>query len=66
MFYSGVARGTDWIDRNIIDRTGDGIGFLGRNLGRVIGTLETGQVQAYGAGISIGVVFVLIAFLIWS
>ena len=65
-FYAVVAGGTDWIDRNIIDRTGDGVGFLGRNLGRVIATLETGQVQAYGAGISVGVVFVLVVFLIWN
>ena len=65
-FYSVVAGGTDWIDRNIIDRVGNSIGFLGRNLGRVIATLETGQVQAYGAGISVGVVFILGVFLIWN
>ena len=65
-FYKGVAGGTDWVDRNIIDRTGDGIGFLGRNLGRVIATLETGQVQAYGAGMSIGVLFILVVFLLWT
>jgi NADH-quinone oxidoreductase subunit L len=65
-FYAGIAQATDWVDRNIVDRTGEGIGFLGRNLGRVIATLETGQVQAYGAGISVGVVFILVGFLLWS
>ena len=65
-FYAVVAGGTDWVDRNIINRTGDGIGFMGRNLGQVIATLETGQVQAYGAGISIGVVFIMVGFLIWN
>ncbi|MFH1560888.1 MAG: NADH-quinone oxidoreductase subunit L [Chloroflexota bacterium] len=65
-FYMGVAQGTDWVDRNIIDRIGDGIGFLGRNAGRAIATLETGQVQAYGAGISVGVLFIMVVFLLWS
>ena len=65
-FYTVVAGGTDWVDRNIVDRIGISIGFLGRNLGRVIATLETGQVQAYGAGISVGVVFILVVFLIWN
>ena len=65
-FYRGVAQATDWVDRNIIDRTGAGIGFLGRNIGRAIATLETGQVQAYGAGMSIGVLIILVVFLLWS
>jgi NADH-quinone oxidoreductase subunit L len=65
-FYAGMAQATDWVDRNVVDRTGEGIGFLGRNLGKVIATLETGQVQAYGAGISVGVLFILVGFLLWS
>ena len=65
-FYSVLAGGTDWIDKNIVDKIGDGIGFLGRNFGRLVATLETGQVQAYGIGISAGVLFILIGFLIWG
>ena len=65
-FYGGLAAGTDWFDKNIVDRIVDSIGFLGRNLGRAVATLETGQVQAYGIGISAGVLFILIGFLIWD
>jgi hypothetical protein len=61
-----VAGGTDWVDRNIVDRFGAGIAYLGRNIGRVIGMLETGQVQAYGAGMSIGILMILVVFLLWS
>ncbi|MDA0988252.1 MAG: NADH-quinone oxidoreductase subunit L [Chloroflexi bacterium] len=65
-FYKGVAQSTDWVDRNIIDRIGVGIGFLGRNVGQVIGMLENGQVQAYGAGMSIGILVILVVFSIWN
>jgi len=65
-FYKIVAGGTDWVDRNIVDRVVVGIAYLGRNVGRVIATLETGQVQAYGAGMSIGVLMILVVFLLWS
>ena len=65
-FYKIVAGGTDWVDRNIVDRVVVGIAYLGRNVGRVIATLETGQVQAYGAGMSIGILMILVVFLLWS
>ena len=65
-FYKIVAGGTDWVDRNIVDRVVVGIAYLGRNVGGVIATLETGQVQAYGAGMSIGVLMILVVFLLWS
>jgi NADH-quinone oxidoreductase subunit L len=65
-FYKILAGATDWVDRNIVDRVGVGVGFAGRNLGQVIGTLETGQVQAYGAGMSIGIIIILVVFSIWN
>jgi NADH-quinone oxidoreductase subunit L len=65
-FYRGIAQSTDWVDRNIIDRAGAGIAYFGRNVGRAIATLETGQVQAYGAGMSIGVLIILMGFLLWN
>ena len=64
-FYGLVAGGTDWVDRNVIDRTGEGLGFLGRNVGRVIATVQTGQLQAYAAAAPIGVVLILVGFLLW-
>ena len=66
LFYRGVALATDWVDRNIVDMTGNVIALVGRNTGKVIGKLETGQVQAYGVGISAGLVIIMLAFLIWS
>ena len=66
VFYRGLALATDWVDRNIVDMTGTIIGWIGRNVGRGIAKLETGQVQAYGVGISAGLVLIMLAFLIWS
>ena len=65
-FYSALAGATDWFDKNIVDRIGEGVGSLGRNLGRGIAFLETGQVQAYGIGISAGVLLIVTGFLIWG
>ncbi len=65
-FYRVLAGGTDWFDRNIVDKFVEAIGFLGRNLGRAVGALETGQVQAYGIGISAGVLLIVVGFLIWD
>ena len=65
IFYRGLAQATDWIDRNIVDMTGTVIAWMGRNVGRAIAKLETGQVQAYGAGISAGLVLIMVAFLLW-
>ncbi len=66
VFYRGLAQATDWIDRNIVDMTGTVIAWMGRNVGRAVAKLETGQVQAYGSGIFAGLALILVAFLIWS
>ena len=66
LFYRGLALATDWIDRNIVDMAGTVIAWFGRNLGRAVAKLETGQVQAYGAGISAGLVLIVVAFVVWS
>ena len=55
VFYRGVARFTDWADRLVVDGVVRDIDRFGRNVGRVIAQAETGQLQAYGIGISIGV-----------
>lgn len=65
-FYRYIAGGTDWIDRNIVDRVGLIVGFLGRNVGGVIGGLESGQIQAYGTGMSMGVIMIVIGFMLWA
>ncbi|MFH1141932.1 MAG: NADH-quinone oxidoreductase subunit L, partial [Chloroflexota bacterium] len=64
VFYRGMARFLDWIDREVIDRTGDVIGWFGRNLGRGLAPIQNGQVQAYGIAISLGILAILAAFLL--
>ena len=65
-FYNGLARLIDWCDRNIVDRIGNIIGFFSRNSGKIVTNLETGQVQIYGAGMSVGIVSILIGFVVWG
>ena len=65
-FYRGVARFMDWVDREVVDRTVDGIGWFSRNIGRAIARLQTGQVQAYGVAISIGILVIFGVYLLWG
>ena len=62
-FYGIVAKWMDWFDKNVVDRIGETFGTIGRNLGKPLGALETGQVQFYGGFISLGIVFILIVLL---
>ena len=55
LFYAGVARGLDWVDKSVVDRLSNLIGWLGGNIGTALGQLQTGQLQQYGAAISIGI-----------
>ena len=64
--YGGVARSSDWLDANVTDRVVNSVGWVGRNFGRLPATLQTGQVQVYGAVISVGLVVILAAFWIWG
>jgi len=58
-FYAGLARSLDWIDSAVIDRIANIIGWLGANFGGVLRQAQTGQVQGYGAAISVGIVLIL-------
>ena len=64
--YGGVARTADWLDANVVDRGVNATGWVGRNVGRVPSMLQTGQVQVYGAVISLGLVVIVAAFWIWG
>ena len=55
LLYGWAARSLDWADRSIVDGAGGYVGRIGRNVGRAIAQLQTGQVQGYGVAISIGV-----------
>jgi NADH-quinone oxidoreductase subunit L len=61
--FRGVFQASDWFDRKIVDGTVDVIGWTGRNTGKVVGQLQTGQVQVYGVGVFAGVIILLWAFL---
>ena len=64
--YAGLSRGAEWVDANVIDRVGNGLGWLGRNLGRAPAQLQTGQVQVYGAVITAGLIVLVVGFWVWS
>ena len=59
LFYGGIARGLDWVDKSVVDRLANWIGWLGANVGTALGQLQTGQLQEYGAAISIGILTIL-------
>ena len=59
VFYSGVARALDWFDRSVVDGLVRVVDNFGRNIGRLIGQAQTGQVQSYGAVLSGGVLVIL-------
>lgn len=56
-----LARGTAGADRYVVDGVGEGIGALLPWLGKVIGTLQNGQVRSYTSYMVVGVVIALIA-----
>lgn len=66
LLYRGVFYFSDWFDRKIVDGAADFVGWTGRNAGRFVAQLQTGQVQAYGVGVSIGLIALLWAFLVRS
>ena len=63
-FYRIVAAGLDWLDRNLVDGAVDAIGWIFRNIGSVIGRLQTGEVQAYGTVIALGSLLILLGLLL--
>lgn len=59
----GLFLASDWFDRRIVDGVADLAGWFGRNGGRAIAQLQTGQVQVYGAAVSMGAAVILIYYL---
>ncbi|MBI4298215.1 MAG: NADH-quinone oxidoreductase subunit L [Chloroflexi bacterium] len=66
IFYRMISGILDWWDRAVVDGLVDGVGWFGRNTGRALALLQTGQVQSYGAGISIGILIILGVYFIWG
>ena len=64
--YKGIGGTLDWFDRKIVDNVAEFVGWVSRNIGRVISQLQTGQVQGYGVAISLGVALIVGAYVIWG
>ena len=64
VFYGGIARFLDWVDREVIDRTVDFIGWLGRHAGPALAPIQSGQVQGYGIVGSIGILVIVGIYLL--
>ena len=65
LFYGGVARSADWVDRSVVDGLVRLIDRSGRNAGRVLAQAQTGQLQGYGVAISIGVLAIFGVYLVF-
>lgn len=52
-----------WFDRHIVDGGVDLSGLITRTTGRTLRVLQTGQVQTYGMGLVVGVLFVALFIL---
>ena len=62
-FYGGVAYVLDWVDTSVVDKIANFCGWLGANTGTALRQVQTGQLQAYGMGISVGVLIIFAIFL---
>ena len=65
VFYGGAARFLDWADKSIVDGVVRLIASFGRNVGRAMAHVQTGQLQGYGIVVSMGVIaiFAVVLFL---
>ena len=63
LLYRGLFRLSDWMDIRIVDGAADLTGWAGRNVGRALAQVQTGQVQVYGAAIGMGIVVILLSYL---
>ena len=63
LLYGGLFRLSDWTDSRVVDGVVDLVAWTGRNSGRAVAQLQTGQVQVYGVGISLGIIVILLTYL---
>ena len=66
LFYRGAALALDWADRSIVDGAVRLVEQFGRHAGRGIAQAQTGQVQGYGMAVSVGVLAILGAYLLFK
>ena len=65
-FYRVIGGTLDCFDRKVVDNMAEFLGWMSRNVGRAISLLQTGQVQGYAVGISLGVAVIGGAYFIWE
>ena len=63
IFYNGICYALDWVDKSVVDKVANFCGWLGANAGTALRQVQTGQLQAYGMGISVGVLIIFAIFL---
>ena len=63
VFYNGICYALDWVDTSVVDKIANFCGWLGANTGTAIRQVQTGQLQAYGMGISVGILIIFAIFL---
>jgi NADH-quinone oxidoreductase subunit L len=66
VFYAKLCAMVDWFDRNVLDEFVEKTGWLTKNIGRAIVLLQTGQLQAYGMAMVIGVGAIVFVYYIWG
>ncbi len=57
--YRGIARALDWLDKSVIDRMVNMVGWFVGNVGGSLRQVQTGQIQGYGVAVSLGVLIVV-------
>ena len=66
IFYRQVLRFVSFVDSSWIDNLNIRTALWTGHAGRILTRLQTGQVQAYGIGISFGVVVIIAVYLLWG
>ena len=61
--YQGISRLSDWFDTRIVDGVVDLVAWTGRNVGRAVAQLQTGQLQVYGVAVILGAIVILLAYI---
>ena len=64
VFYGGVCRVLNWFDQTVVDGVVNSVAWVGRSTGRVVARVQTGQLQTSAAGIAVGLVVIVVAYLL--
>jgi NADH-quinone oxidoreductase subunit L len=64
-FYRAACGFLNWFDMRLIDEIVDRIGWLGRNTGKGMSFLQTGQLQTYGAVMTMGVGAIIAVYFVY-